>query len=284
MRYWVLLSLLLVGCVVVPIVEPPLTYTPTRTPEPTATLEPTPEPSQYTQAEREMLSRLCVAEARGLGEQRENGCLAVISTVMRRITDGYLSDGTIEGTLAWNDGETWQFPPYVIYGCENIAAPQACLDNEPLDWALEVVRRYENGMRSTCNNYLFYNSIIGGDMDCRIDGNSQFIEFHNGHSFLTPTPSFMEPYERCGEFGVDVREAEFLAQAATTRNVRSGPNLAYSIVDKMLPEEIYLVLKHDYVDDNTRWSCVYNIEEVEVVGWVADIYNGEVVVNIYGSK
>lgn len=102
----------------------------------------------------------------------------------------------------------------------------------------------------------------------------------------TPTPvsPFPEPYERCGEFGVDVREAKFLAQSTTIRNVRSGPSVTYAVVEQMLPEEVYLVMKHEYVDDNTRWSCVYNIEEVEVVGWVADIYNGEVVVNIYGSK
>lgn len=127
----------------------------------------------------ELLARNCVAEVRGMKEKREDACLSVTSTVLTRTTTRHISTGTVESTLNWHSGHTWQFVPWVTLGCEYVD-PIACLDNYSLDWARHAIGNYIIGERGSCDDYLYYNSIEGGNNDCIIlSSNGSYIEFHS---------------------------------------------------------------------------------------------------------
>ena len=131
-------------------------------------------------AERELLVRLCVAEVFGMQPAiRVDACLSVIDTVFTRMKTGTISDGTLEGTLGWHRESDyyWQFPPWVTLGCERVPQ-EACRDNVPDGWAREAVELYLTGVRGSCSGYLYYNSIPGGSRDCVISDGNQYAEFH----------------------------------------------------------------------------------------------------------
>ncbi len=151
-----------------------------------------------------LLQKLCIVEARGMGEKRKDACMSVVSTVFERMykynaTKGAfgLSDGTVRGTLAHHssshdangnlNGVLWQFPPWVAFGCEILTGGYdnpACLDNyikANESWTRRAIDNYLfHFYHGTCNGYLYYDSIVGGPSLCKIAFGQSFIEFHNG--------------------------------------------------------------------------------------------------------
>lgn len=92
-----------------------------------------PSPEPLSDADIRSLAQLCVVEVRGMGEKRDPACISVVSTVFERMERHELSDGTVQGTIAWgcHAGVTeCQFPAYVVNGCAGIQ-PSACPQNYP---------------------------------------------------------------------------------------------------------------------------------------------------------
>lgn len=145
-----------------------------------------------------LLARLGVAECRGMGQRREQCHFSVMSTVMTRIRWRFVSDGTVYGTLDWGVESNFpQFVPWVTRGCGGIA-PAACNDDEPIQWAVNNAYAFLAGERigGTCEGYVYYNSIPGGDRECLLTGNGQFVEFFaeydpslQGPRTIPPTPT-----------------------------------------------------------------------------------------------
>jgi hypothetical protein len=121
-----------------------------------------------------------------MNDLREDCALGVIETAALRTHQQYLSEGTVESTLERHSvdpvtgWQTWQFPPWIVYGCQGIIG-EACLDGYPMDWAYQAVNKFIEGERSSCSGYLFYDSIPGGRSECVIETKTgrQFIEFYN---------------------------------------------------------------------------------------------------------
>lgn len=130
------------------------------------------------QQDEDILARLCVVEVRGFAEVRDDACASVVSTVMNRMFNLYLSDGTVRGTILWNCTETscMQFPGYVVNGCDGIQ-PVACPWSYPDDIAhfRDVVDHFLRGRWGPgfwCSGYFYYDSrpqSVIGDM-CAVDG------------------------------------------------------------------------------------------------------------------
>ena len=167
--------------------EPPA-MTETATAKPTqansrTSTTPTPRPTpRIADLDRLYLARLCVVEVRDMSDVRVDACLSVISTVMARIREDVMSDGTIGGTIGWNCTRTsdWcQFPAYVLAeGCEGLLAT-ACPHNyqSDIDYFRAVVDSYvDRGQRGTCDGYLYY--WLRAAEDCRLESrNGLFTNF-----------------------------------------------------------------------------------------------------------
>ena len=153
------------------------------------------------QSDIDILARLCVVEVRGFGGMRDDACVSVVSTVMTRMNSGYLSNGTVRGTILWGcTAESCiQFPGYVVNGCAGIQ-PAACPWNYPDDIAhfRDVVDSYLRGRWGPgfwCSGFTYYDSRptslpAGWDWDTYTNGddktfcviradNGQFEVFHN---------------------------------------------------------------------------------------------------------
>ncbi len=142
-----------------------------------------------------LLARLGVAECRGMGPRRDQCHFSVMSTVMTRIKYRFVSDGTVYGTLDWGvDGTQPQFVPWVTRGCNGISAA-ACNDNEPIQWAVDNAYAFLAGqtMPGTCNGYVYYNSIPGGENECLLTGSGQFVEFFQQYDDSVPGPRTVPP-------------------------------------------------------------------------------------------
>lgn len=165
------------------LMTPPPTNTPlpTQTPAPTSTSIPTatatPEPTTeatseppaeifWTQEEKNALGWLCYGEVGGMAGAKVDACLSVLSTVRARYaySNGF-SETDVMGTLL----RPGQF---------NVTVHTDRPGPDPdLNWAVE---QYMNGMRGSCNGYLYFDSVPGGPSLCQIFSNYGWIEFHNG--------------------------------------------------------------------------------------------------------
>ena len=183
------------------------TPTPTPTPAtPTATNTPTITPTSSIRFvpcedsicvipdnDEDLLGRLCTVEVRGFGNMRDTACVSVISTVYARIDKGYLSDGTVQGTITWGckpDSQTCEFPAHVWYGCEGIQLT-ACAWSYPQDIEhfTKLARAYiadREGLKNLvggCMGYLYYGSLPQtiAESECRITSESgqEIEDFHN---------------------------------------------------------------------------------------------------------
>jgi hypothetical protein len=133
-----------------------------------------------------LLAKLGVVECRGMGEYVEDCTRSVVSTILRRMdfyeeTHGSfgLSDGTVYGTLDHNYQGLWQFPPWVTRGCEFVSE-EACLDWVDLDPFVTYVKAYLDDRGAVCDGFLYYDSIPGGNSECKIETPWGWIEFHQG--------------------------------------------------------------------------------------------------------
>lgn len=130
------------------------------------------------------LSALCVVETKSFREQRADACRSVVSTVLTRMRVQVLSDGTVSGTLTHNcnPGDlACQFPAYVVNGCKGISL-SSCPYNYPKELVFYsgVVEDYLSGKtRPSCKGFLYYD-LSDIEVDCRIEENGQYINFHEG--------------------------------------------------------------------------------------------------------
>ena len=131
------------------------------------------------------LAALCVVETKNMDGVRADACRSVVSTVLARMRNRVLSDGTVAGTLTWNckTGDiACQFPAYVVNGCETIK-PNMCPYNYSsrlIDY-VGIVDRYlrnQGSASASCTGYLFYDLRHDGT-DCKIEAtNGSYINFH----------------------------------------------------------------------------------------------------------
>lgn len=141
--------------------------------------------------DEDILSRLCVVEARGMAEKRRAACLSVLSTVGKRMYKKLYSDGTVSGTITWGctpEAGCKHFPGHVVNGCEGVLA-EACAWSYPTDIAYfqAVARDFLNGdlysAPGICADFTFYGSRPGiDDKDgaCIIKSdNGQWIGFYD---------------------------------------------------------------------------------------------------------
>lgn len=174
---------------------PTATYTPTATP----TLIPshTPEPAMYIQSDSDVkyLAKLLVSEIRGMPEPwLHDIAFSILSTVAIRMRTGYMSDGTVIGTLMWHSpgNGPYQFPPWVMFGCRFIPESQ-CLDAWNLLPFEELVHRYLTGERGSCDGYYYYGAVVGWPQLCVIRADipyaQNWIAFHNGWETSLPIPA-----------------------------------------------------------------------------------------------
>lgn len=141
------------------------------TAEPTLAVEATPDlprtPIAWTEAEKNALSWLCLHEVGGMGSTRIDACLSVVSTVRARYAySNNFPELDVISTLLKPNQFNIEFDTAQ-------PAPDAEL--------YAAVEQYQNGVRGSCNGYLFFDSVPGGPSLCVIWGAAgQFLEFHNG--------------------------------------------------------------------------------------------------------
>jgi len=131
------------------------------------------------------LAALCVVETKNMDEARPDACRSVVSTVLTRMDQRILSDGTVAGTLTWDCKEgdiACQFPAYVVNGCGGIC-PEMCPYNysQHLIYYMSIVDNYlrnPNHDPAPCTGYLFYDLRHDGT-DCKVEAtNGSYINFH----------------------------------------------------------------------------------------------------------
>jgi hypothetical protein len=179
------------------------TFTPTVRPQPTPTITPTSsirlvpcgdgDICTIPDNDVDLLGRLCAVEVRGFGSMQDTACVSVISTVYARMAQGYLSDGTVLGTIIWGckpDSQTCEFPAHVWFGCKGIL-PEACAWSYPHDIAhfTDVAQAYiddPKGLKDLvggCMGYTYYGSLPESiaKSECRITSESgkQIEGFYN---------------------------------------------------------------------------------------------------------
>lgn len=161
----------------------------TAAPLPTATTTATPTPPALTALAPTQINNLPGEQALVWLERlvylecgfNEDCGLSVISTVEARMMRQYLSDGTLQGTLSWNSDGTWQFPPSVVFACNEQAV--MCPDDVDLSAARQIVLDYYVwGERGSCDGYLHYGSVEGWPQDCTIVVNDRVAGFFNDWS------------------------------------------------------------------------------------------------------
>lgn len=151
-------------------------------------IEPDPEPPAtmaFTAAEERALAALCWVECRGMLDQRAACCSSVIDTVMTRIREEKITDGTVIGTIRYGCGpgvKACQFPAFVTRGCQDITHPCPFYDEDGLELFGMIVKLYElQAIRPACSGYIYYGLKPFDRPDCRIEAaNAQWSNFHNG--------------------------------------------------------------------------------------------------------
>jgi len=144
-----------------------------------------PEAVTFSSEEEKALSALCWVECRGMLDQRTACCSSVIDTVMTRIEQGKITDGTVIGTIRYGCGPdtmACQYPAYVTRGCDGIKSPCPFHDKSGLELFRMIVNLYEQGaIHPVCSGYLYYGLKSFDRPDCQIKArNGQFVNLHNG--------------------------------------------------------------------------------------------------------
>ena len=145
---------------------PPSSATPSSTPTMLATLTLEPDNTDWTQEEKNALSWLCYGEARGMGENKVDACLSIISTVrVRYAVSTRFTTTTMLEVLT---------KPFAF------SVPIDALQPSPDAEINDTVALYQRGIRGSCTGYLYFDSVERGPHDCVIYGpDGQFIEFYS---------------------------------------------------------------------------------------------------------
>jgi len=131
----------------------------------------------------QLLARLLVAEVSSLSEPaRTDAALSILDVVFFQLEVGEAGD-TLTDLLTFQPPGSgyWAYPPWVVFGCEGLLDQNACMDDRPVEWAVEVTLDYLKGQRGSCGGYAAYHSMPNQPVDCMIaDGTAFYAYFHRG--------------------------------------------------------------------------------------------------------
>lgn len=131
-------------------------------------------------AHSELEARLVHAEVNVMqGSAYWDASLGVLSTYHYWLETGKFGDEPDEVLGYRFSTGYFAFPPWVVYGCENLLDSR-CHDGEDITRAMRQVAYWYYGMRGKCSGFQNYHSMAGGPVECIVDDGFWYVAFHNG--------------------------------------------------------------------------------------------------------